>query len=438
MFTREGVIYLRKDLIEEWETFGVMRRKGVNIGWFPSNTHDPVANLIHEATHSLIEGMSPAKKKELMVAILKSYKTWPVQIPDGIEKADIRFIRRIFDDPKMKEAFAKRVSVYGSTDFDEMLSEALSEYLTSPSPRAIAETVGDFLTATAKKARPANPWRGQDTLTLRNVEQSKLIGIHSQYITTAKQTVDEALKEQVVWSWFDDADLDDLDVDIRLLRNADRRVAEDIKMAYRKVMEAFPGLKMPRIQMMPYTTNDPMLNMSFAFYLSDTGYVYLPVASVREYDEISDLVKIGEAKGWFTEGLFEQHQVLIHELGHHISYNMTRLDYKKMFEWLAAEIPNGGSAQSTWFSTVINGIESLTSPNDSPHEILQWIETVRRVSFASMGGTVVGDYGRTQFREMFAELFAKGILDIEEGVHSQASRFVELLQGMDLGRGGSR
>jgi hypothetical protein len=138
---RNGTININQEVADNYKDWLSYRRKSAKLGWFPADTGPGVASLFHEGAHHYIANMTRTQKLNLRRAVFREYSTWGAQMTGKNAETLEEFDRWFFND-KNQELIARRVSAYATTSWDELIAEALSEYLTSPDPRRIATVVG--------------------------------------------------------------------------------------------------------------------------------------------------------------------------------------------------------------------------------------------------------------------------------------------------------
>lgn len=447
MMERDGIIYIRSDVAEDWGLYAKLRRKGVAVGHFPADTHDATASLFHEAAHTIVSKMSRRDKQRLLVEILDSYQAWPqeggVKL-DVLKSADARFLEKWFEREDVKQMIARRVSGYGSTNIDEMLSEAFSEYMTSPKPRRIADTVGKFLSENAPRAsfkadaaKSVLTAKERELLTKQNSELYMRL-----YDTIPDKNpifVRDALGESKTWWWLEDVDgVDMSDLELEKVLADHPQLGDDVGKAFRTYKTQFPDLTPPRFARLRYSRESydeflgaDQLNMSSAFYTNSNKTVYIPEVWFDNYGDAIDLRRTGELTGWAPPGTSDHYWVLVHEMGHHVSYSMTRDNLTEMFHWMEKNVANSDEAVRT-IKNQIKGL-SMAPGTMSIEELLGSLNKSMQQGGFPSGFARVSGYGESSFTEYFAEMFSLGMHDLQAGFPSTtAAQFVKMLAGLGI------
>lgn len=158
---RNGTIFIREDAVKDWKSIAHITARNEHIGFNPAGTGTPLSAIMHEAGHSLSDSMG-ARGYEALFEHMRNSDDIPDYIkirfgekPDYRTKGDfLEKFREIFfgkygqprvDDAAVRRWIRNNISGYAATNFDEMLSEAFTEYVTSKHPRPMAILIGRTL-----------------------------------------------------------------------------------------------------------------------------------------------------------------------------------------------------------------------------------------------------------------------------------------------------
>lgn len=438
MMERDGTIFIRADVLEEWADWGRLRDRAVRIGHFPAGTGDPVANLFHEGMHSVIRRMDRSQLRELALQIAQTYETWPSGTGlsvDQLKSADFKFILKWLQSNEISEAIAIRVSGYSTTSFDEMMAEALSEFMVSSNPRPIAKTVGRFVSKLNLDDLPQRVARSIASNAAPEVlgaEEAALGAEHASVVFSHESAVLRALahgmipkKESVQWWWFDEDEFTDIEFDRRLLGN--RGALEAIKGAYTEWQSMFGHIPFPRVAVWETQTGAMQAtNGATALYRFSDGYIYFPEAVVSDFTRMEALQKFTGVSGWHPPGIDDMRDSVLHELGH-VVHHKWQGKSSEIVRWLASQHELGPD-----FSEMMTrGQQLLTGNGEADISTISELFKDLPPHSRLMIGKAVSYYGATEFSEMFAELFLRGMIDIRNGnTRSLGARFVKMLSNV--------
>jgi hypothetical protein len=464
METHGGVIYLREDLLSSWGN--TMRRKAVRSGYLPADTEDTVATLFHEGAHALMQTPEFAKYFQgALEEVFKAYKTWPKKIdlgdapshlslvgrPTQVE-GRIRRVRNLLRDPEMQKAIEARLSGYAGKSaregkLDELIAEALSEYITSSNPRPIAKTVGEYYTK-AIKAETSEFDLASDRLAGLRMSRRREINREIQDTVSGKlyQIADdpkllerklEAEKPQ--WWWVDDPGFEDLEIDKRIVDGSPEHV-EDVKQAYLWWQEQ--GFKQPfpkvgTFHVLPGT--DENAHGALAAYQSSTNAIYIPEVALENHGLMKELRKLLVDTGYTVEGTQASHFTIRHELGHYWHANLPNEMRLEVLELIQQEFESLGDLgfQST-LRRFIDGevrdeiahIASGNAPSLTPREMYRLEKD--QLSFALMlskhSKDLASEYGATNWPEFMAELFLRASMSTPSQTGNLAERLAWLIR----------
>jgi hypothetical protein len=158
---RDGTIMIREDAAQDWKQVGHIARRNESIGFAPAGTGDTQGALWHEAGHHMADTM-PARGYDQLFEEMKTNESFPQYIRDRLgnkpeyrAKGDFveKFGAAFLGDPGhplVSDGAARRwvrnnLSGYATHSWDELVSEAFKEFMTSAHPRPLATAIGNVL-----------------------------------------------------------------------------------------------------------------------------------------------------------------------------------------------------------------------------------------------------------------------------------------------------
>jgi hypothetical protein len=441
--TENGVIMIREDVARNWDLFGDLRRKSVRIGHFPRDTEATVANLMHEGAHALIQQMRPAEYKRVLRRIIES-QFWSGK--EEVDLNDIASIRKFLRKEASIHKAARSVSGYATTDADELISEALSEYFTAPHPRPVARAVGgafeEMFGPTAKRAnlriihdKQLFGWEDKTEEQLDDIGR-ELMDEWNYRTTNAGQ--DAGLdpdweKHRPTWWFFDDPPpgLEDVEIDQIILNHPG--LNQDLRIGLGKIHDLFPDLEFPRIG---YHNHHPdyhpleVLNGSSMFYDSNKRQIWITQMTVDNFELGAEVRAIGAHTGWSPAGTADSFNTVIHEMGHYVMRTLPVNEYRQVLEFIATSGMVDSEAAG-WIQQMLRGnvrqeLSTTVGGAVTPEEILNGVlvedDNVWNLS----------QYATTNLQEFLAEAFLDGINNLLAGRHTLTTDLVEMLQAFGI------
>ena len=445
---RAGVILIRRDVAEEWEMIGQLRRKAVRIGHFAPDTEANVNNLIHEGAHAIILQMSKSEKAVLLRKMLDT-RAWPgIKSIKGI---DYDFIRtRFFGNENFRKALARRVSGYGSTDPDELMAEALTEYFGSNNPRAMAKAFGDAFTDMISPVSnirrvPRYPWENMGLREV-NARYSKLLHEHERDLNKAENTLraefirDGQPKEYgQQWWWLDEAPegLEDWEIDRTVL--AHKEFMDDATAGMQDVRTLFPNTKLPRLgfHRSQVGTNLEAVNGANMYYHRANKNIFVTEFNLDNYDRGREMRALGERIGHSPRGTQDSANTVVHEMGHVFMARLNRSQYVQVLEWFknsglaGEELQNELNLAFEQTDNFKDVIGDLGNSDIMQHETETMLHDL--VVNDIFLGEMLSHYGITALAEVWAEAFLDGVHNMLAGAtEAETAKLVKLLQSFDL------
>jgi len=435
---RPGAILIRKDVADDWELLGRLRRKAVRLGHFPPDTEASVNNLIHEATHATLLNMDDKTLEFLMRRAMQS-QSWPGN-PGSFANIDMSILRARLRSEPYRRRIARTLSGYGSTSIDEFLSEAITEYFGSASPRAIATTVGDNFTELMKPVIKPKGQYGWEKLTKKEITDlyDNKIAQHINILEASEKVVAPGPPTHApTWWWLDNAPvgLEDLEIDKILLNNPE--LTDDITEGMLDIVKLFPNTKLPRIGYHPTQVGTPLqpVNAANMYYHRAEKNLFVTQHNFENYRLGRELRALGERIGWSPKGTASSANTVVHEMGHVFVGRMNEGQFVKVLDFLRnSDLMGAGTKKelSGIFKDTLNfagnnGSNSSEGLQNNMGEMLNdWIQNDTTVR------TKVSRYGASNLQELLAEAFLDGVNNIKLGNVTTTTKLVRLIQTFGL------